>query len=293
MKLLKLFLIFNIVCTVAGSAAMGIIYIMGEDQDAFSADNIMIIIVLFFPLILCLMIYGLVLIFKSIRNWKNKRCCKELQVSLLGQPSFSPAKFISNYKKHFVFAIDDKQKSIAYVTEKERHFWSYEDIISVELIDTDVTVFSKSTGRIIGGAILGGVLGGESGSVIGGLSGDYKKKNLHKSVKIKILLRDVNNPSVIITCMNLRSPVKENRMTYRKAIACATDISDTLKVIIDDVDTAYKNATLRQTATTSFSITEELTKLSALKQSGVLSELEFCDIKARLLDHAATSFINN
>lgn len=293
MKLLKLLLILKIIFPVAGFTAIGIIFIMEEGKDSFSADNIWLVVAFFFPLILCLTIYSLVLLFKSIRNRKDKRCCKGLQASLLVQPSFSQAKFISNYKKRFVFAIDSRNRKVAHVAERDRQVWSYEDIISVELIDTNVTVFSKSTGRIIGGAVLGGIFGGESGSVIGALSGDYKKKDLHKSVEIKILLRDVNNPSVIINCMNLRKPVKENNKTYRKAIAYATDIADTLKVIIDDVDAAYKKAALRQTDSTSFSITDELAKLLALKKSGAISEPEFCDMKSQLLGLAATSFMNN
>ena len=289
MKLLKLFLIFHVFGIVVIPAALGIYAIDELGKDSLSAENICMLIVFFFPLIICMLILGL----KLKKNRRNIRRCKDLQSSMLTVPTFTPVKFISNYEMQFVFAIDDKQKKVAYATKKERHFWSYEDIISVELIDTEFTLFKKSTVRMVGGALLGGIIGGDSGAAVGGLSGDYKKQNLHKSVKIKILLRDVNNPSVIITCMKFSSPVKENNKTYKKAIACATDIADTLKVVIDNVDVEYKKATLRNTATNSISITDELSKLMELRKSGVLSELEFINLKAKFLNYTGYTGVDD
>ena len=46
-------------------------------------------------------------------------------------------------------------------------------------------MFTKSTGRTIGGAIVGGVLMGGAGAVVGGLSGDTKQKKEVKNMDIK------------------------------------------------------------------------------------------------------------
>ena len=54
--------------------------------------------------------------------------------------------------------------------------------MSVELLEDNTTIASRSLGRTVGGAVVGGVLAGGAGSVVGGLSGNQtmKKKALWK-----------------------------------------------------------------------------------------------------------------
>ena len=113
------------------------------------------------------------------------------------------------------------------------------------MIDNGKTIHQKSTIRTIGGAIVGGAVAGSAGAIVGGLSGGSKQASVVSLVQVKILLRDVNSPSLLINTFNARNmtvegkPIKSNGTEgyiYRNGLKIAQEIADIVNVIIDEVD---------------------------------------------------------
>lgn len=180
--------------------------------------------------------------------WKSnqtKNQGKELEEIINSVSDFTPTKKVIGINNQFVFMIDNNRKKIFYSNHITQKTISYNDIIKVEVIDNGKTIHQKSTIRTIGGAIVGGAVAGSAGAIVGGLSGGSKQASVVSLVQVKILLRDVNSPSLLINTFNARNmtvegkPIKSNGTEgyiYRNGLKIAHEIADIVNVIIDEVD---------------------------------------------------------
>lgn len=180
--------------------------------------------------------------------WKSnqtKNQGKELEEIINSVSDFTPTKKVIGINNQFVFMIDNNRKKIFYSNHITQKTISYNDIIKVEVIDNGKTIHQKSTIRTIGGAIVGGAVAGSAGAIVGGLSGGSKQASVVSLVQVKILLRDVNSPSLLINTFNARNmtvegkPIKSNGTEgyiYRNGLKIAQEIADIVNVIIDEVD---------------------------------------------------------
>lgn len=204
---------------------------------------------------------------------------------------FLPTFTVHNFDSRYSFSIDDKNRKILYLiaNSKERHLIDFENVISVEIIEDSNRTFSKSSLRAIGGGVVGGIIGAGAGAVIGGLSGTtHEKKNISK-IAVRILLRNYTIPSLYIYCLNtdvtsMGQALSSEHICCVEAMKEARQIADRLSVIIDMMDREYQhqeNILIPEPKTQS--IADELEKLSALKEKGILSEEEFEKQKTKLL----------
>ena len=170
---------------------------------------------------------------------------------------FNPTTKIFGPQNRFVFAIDYTSRKILYMPGRVKYFYSFDDVISVELIENNNIVLKKSTGRTIAGALVGGLIARGVGAIVGGLSGSSKQQNLHLSVKAKLLLRNHASPSVEIPCFDCKTmttegkPIKEGSMEYdiyKQGLSCAQKIVDNVRVIIDMVDREAKSPKQSETS---------------------------------------------
>lgn len=179
--------------------------------------------------------------------WKSnqtKNQGKELEEIINSVSDFTPTKKVIGINNQFVFMIDNNRKKIFYSNHITQKTISYNDIIKVEVIDNGKTIHQKSTIRTIGGAIVGGAVAGSAGAIVGGLSGGSKQASVVSLVQVKILLRDVNSPSLLINTFNARNmtvegkPIKSNGTEgyIRNGLKIAQEIADIVNVIIDEVD---------------------------------------------------------
>ena len=227
----------------------------------------------------------------SSENKKTRERGDAMKQALLNVPDFSPSMKILGIKNLFTFATDNEHHKILYMAGTTSQIYNYEDIISVEFIENNHIISKKSTGRTIGGAIVGTVVAGGVGAIVGGLSGSSKQQNLHSSVLVKILLRNNTVPSIELTCFDAKSmtpdgkPVKDDDLYYRQGLNQARRITDTLTVIIDAVDRATEAQ--QQNMSNGGSVAEEIAKLAVLKEKGILSEEEFMKQKSKLLEGVA------
>lgn len=192
---------------------------------------------------------------------------------------------------NYMFLMDSFFKVLVIIGRDKMHkSLNYSDIIEVSYIENGDQLFSKSTGRTVGGAIVGGVLMGGAGAVVGGLSGDSKQNKAVKNMDIKILLRNTDETSCVLHFMDSSNPLKTkesiDKSHYEEFLNNANKAKDLLSVIIDDVkQTAAQAAPVisQPAAPQSISVADELMKLAKLKADGILTDEEFVAQKKLLL----------
>ena len=188
---------------------------------------------------------------------------------------------------NYMFVMDSFFKMLVIIGTNMHKSFNYSDIIEVSYIENGDTIFTKSTGRTIGGAIVGGVLMGGAGAVVGGLSGDTKKKREVKNMDIKILIRSTEETSCVLHFLDSSSPLNSKDASfnarYEEFSKNANKAKDLLSVIIDDAKQTATQTVTQSVAPQSSSVADELAKLAKLKVDGILTEEEFQAQKAKLL----------
>lgn len=204
---------------------------------------------------------------------------------------FNASTTIMGVKNSYQFLIDNDNRKVCYIDETNKKVISFDDIINVELIENGTTLTTKSTMRTIGGTLVGGVLAGGAGAVVGGLSGNSKQIQKVSDVQIRMRIRDLNNPALVIKCFDAKTmtaegkPIKPTSMEgylYKSGKEHAQRILDLVSVIIDDVD-RNSGSTQSVSIEATSSIADELAKLADLKAKGILTQEEFEQQKEKLL----------
>lgn len=212
-----------------------------------------------------------------------------MEIKVNNLSNFNATQKVVGLNNLYTFAVDDKKREVAYIEENQETFIPYDEIISVEVIEDNTVIASKSTMRTIGGAVVGGALAGGAGAVVGGLSGNTNMKKKVKMVQVKLRLRDISNPTLFINCFDYMTmangqEVKPDGMLgfiYKQGLEHAQQIADLVSVIIDDVDRSQKQTTNNNSSS---SVADELSKLADLKAKGILTEDEFNSQKSKLLN---------
>lgn len=204
-----------------------------------------------------------------------------------GEKSTINTRGIGNY----LFIMDDFFKVLVLVGPGHHEIFNYSDIIEVSYEENGSQLYTKSAGRTVGGAIVGGVLMGGAGAVVGGLSGASKQNKEIKNMDIKILLRSTSRTSCVLHFKDvdrvLKTKEDADRRLYETYVKNANQAKDVLSVIIDNAKQA--STPIAQpiaqpvVAPASSSVADELAKLAKLKADGILTEAEFQAQKSKLL----------
>ena len=204
-----------------------------------------------------------------------------------GEKSTINTREIGNY----LFLMDDFFKVLVLVGPGHHEIINYSDIIEVSYEENGSQLYTKSAGRTIGGAIVGGVLMGGAGAVVGGLSGASKQNKEIENMDIKILLRSTIRTSCVLHFKDvdrvLKTKEDADRKVYEKYVKNANQAKDVLSVIIDNakqVSTPTAQPIAQPVvAPASSSVADELAKLAKLKADGILTDEEFQAQKSKLL----------
>ena len=204
-----------------------------------------------------------------------------------GEKSTINTREIGNY----LFLMDDFFKVLVLVGPDCHESFNYSDIIEVSYEENGSQLYTKSAGRTVGGAIVGGVLMGGAGAVVGGLSGASKQNKEIRNMDIKILLRSTSRTSCVLHFKDVDRVLKTkddaDRRLYETYVKNANQAKDVLSVIIDNAKQA--STPIAQpiaqpvVAPASSSVADELAKLAKLKADGILTEEEFQAQKSKLL----------
>lgn len=110
--------------------------------------------------------------------------------------------------------------------KKTPKIYSFDDIVSFELIEDNDCIVKGGLGRaIVGVALLGGV-----GAVVGGATGKKTSKKVITKLIIKITVNDIENPVVYINL--LEKPTQAASITYKNKFKLAQEILSLLELIV-------------------------------------------------------------
>lgn len=203
-----------------------------------------------------------------------------------GEKSTINTKEIGSY----LFIMDDFFKVLVLIERGTHEIFNYADIIEVSYEENGNQLYTKSAGRTVGGAIVGGVLMGGAGAIVGGLSGASKQNKEVKSIDIKILLRSTSRSSCVLHFNDanrlLKTKEDSDRELYETYTKNANEAKDVLSVIIDNakqISAPVAQPLAQQVPSSSSSVADELAKLAKLKADGILTDEEFQAQKAKLL----------
>nr|DAT73764.1 MAG TPA: zinc-ribbon domain protein [Caudoviricetes sp.] len=105
-------------------------------------------------------------------------------------------------------------------------WYSFEDLVSYELIVNNQTVVSGGVGQ----ALIAGAMFGPIGAVAGGIVSKRKSTSKILNMTLRVTSNDFNKPVVFIDL--IRKPVKNSSKEYKEAIENAQRIMGALDVIV-------------------------------------------------------------
>lgn len=210
---------------------------------------------------------------------------KERQIA-----DFTPSVSITGHLLSYRLAIDQARRKILIVKPDEAPLLiPFEQVLSVTSKEGDSVILSKSTSRMIGGALAGGLLAGGAGAVVGGLSGNQSVDKKIHLIQVSLKLRDLSRPSVEIDCYNPRDAFGGGEMDYGSPLhkTCSAEaqrIVDMISVVIDLVDKEDQKSS--SAPADADAPVEALARLVSMLEKGYISHDEFLQQKKRLLDSA-------
>lgn len=117
--------------------------------------------------------------------------------------------------------------------KKNTDWFSFDDLVSYELIQNDDVVVTGGVGKaVVGGAVmtaLAGGLWGMTGAVVGGVTGKRKQSKKVNYLAIRITLNSFDFPCCFIYL--IEKPTKSNSKEYKKVIENAQLILSALDLI--------------------------------------------------------------
>ncbi len=150
--------------------------------------------------------------------------------------------------------------------------YNYNDILDFELLEDGETVSQGGLGR----ALVGGALFGGTGAIVGGVTGKKKSKDVITSLRIKITLRDINNPVEYIDFVTFKT--KKSSFLYKDLYNQAQECLSTLQLICDQIEAPEK-----QSSNGSNSSADEIRKFRELLDEGIITQEEFDAKKKELI----------
>lgn len=231
---------------------------------------------------------------ESKRNRKYMEQCRRV----LDRESerYDVSEEVTGTRNRFRMIVDESERRIIIIYSAFKvpaKIIDFADVRSVEIIEDGTTVMSRSMGRTVGGAIVGAILAGKAGAIVGGLSGDTKKKRFISSIDVLLKLRDLSEPTYTINCFNAQEMCKKKEVKVddplhkdilSDAYKDADRIAELVGVIIDSYEgleddvmpwSAYPESTA--------SDIEALEKLASLKERGLITDSEYESMKAKII----------
>lgn len=110
--------------------------------------------------------------------------------------------------------------------KNDTDWYSFEDLVSYELIVNNQTVVSGGVGQ----ALVAGAMFGPIGAVAGGIVSKRKSTSKILNMTVRVTSNDFNKPVIFIDL--IRKPVKNTSKEYKEAVENAQRIMGALDVIV-------------------------------------------------------------
>lgn len=165
---------------------------------------------------------------------------------------------------------------------KNPTIYNYSDIIDFELIENEESITKGGLGR----AVAGGLLFGGVGAVVGGVTGGKKSKAICSSLRLRITVKDMNNPAVYVNFLTVAT--QKSSFVYKQRFNLAQQSVAMLQLICDqlEAEAAAEPATAveaGQMPSATLSAAEEIKQFKELMDAGIITAEEFEAKKKQLL----------
>jgi hypothetical protein len=207
-----------------------------------------------------------------------------MEAKLASLSDFTPTQKFMGCDGRTGIAIDEDRKKVCLIIFQSEDslasLFSYKDLLASEIFEDGSTITSTSRSSQAGGALIGALALGGVGAIIGGLSGKTTSTHKVRRVDLRITVNSTNTPLYDITFMDTEGP--KDGIVYSVAMQQARHWHGLLSVLIRRADT--EDASVKSSpSVAAFSVSDEIRKLSQLRDEGLLSEEEYSQQKARLL----------
>ncbi|MGL4675934.1 MAG: SHOCT domain-containing protein [Wohlfahrtiimonas sp.] len=184
--------------------------------------------------------------------------------------------------------IDENNKKLCLIKNDQSNTMtvvSYSDILSSEIIEDGESITKTSRASQVGGALLGGIILGVAGAVIGGLSGKKTTSGKAKSIALRVVVNNTDNPDHYISFLDIET--KKDNTLYKTAIDTARKWQSIINILIRQAD-KEDNEKLEalpsaHSSPKHLSVAQELEQLAELKNKGILTDEEFNTEKKKIL----------
>lgn len=233
-------------------------------------------------LFIVIIVIAIIYVIIDVANSSSK--IKEVSKLLKRIPDFNPTEELMGSDLLTGIALDENRNKICLIKKIKKKYefqvFEYRELLSSELLEDGSSISKTSRGSQIGGALIGGLVLGPVGLLLGGLTG--KKETIDKITRIDlaIVVNDSSDPRHIINLLNIET--KKDNYMYQSTINKARLWQSKIEVLIKQAD--IDDSKNKIISNSNNSIADELKKLSELKISGVLSELEYQQQKRKLLN---------
>ncbi len=149
--------------------------------------------------------------------------------------------------------------------------FSYDDIISYELLQNGTAITKGG----LGSTLAGGMLFGGVGAIVGSNIGNKKTKQEINEYRIKIVTKNICYPEIYINLLTT-GKVKSNSILYK---ACTDNAQHILSLL-----TIMTNASSNNRETLAVDVPNEIKKYKNLLDEGIITQEEFDTKKTQLLN---------
>ena len=138
------------------------------------------------------LILGLSFYLRKKESKKQIGCKESLNQALQALSDFEIT--TSYINDSFFLAVDEKNKKFSFKKiDSEVMIFDFKDALFCEVLENGETTFRKV--NALGRALMGGILVGGVGAIVGGSSANEKEVKTISTLKLKIGLKSISNPS--------------------------------------------------------------------------------------------------
>lgn len=192
--------------------------------------------------------------------------------------------FVSTYDQRGL-AIDSAGEQILFSDLGNETIGSFEDLMAVELLEDDSSITRTNRGSQLAGAAVGGLLLGGVGAIVGGLTGSSSSQSTVKSIKLRIVRDNIDQPNFDITFLKWPGSkgLVKSHPVYKNSIEEAATWHSRIANILKKLSERDHPRISDRTSESSHSVADEIQKLADLRKDGLLTETEFDSQKSKLL----------
>lgn len=136
------------------------------------------------------------------RRAEGRRKAEATEATVRTRRDFAPSDVYLSVQDQSGIAIDLENNKLMILRARAQHIIGFKQLISVELVEDNVSLVKTSRGSQLAGVIVGGVLAGGVGAVIGGLSGSKRSSETVRKISLQIVTDDFNKPNHEVTFLD-------------------------------------------------------------------------------------------